>query len=438
MKTKSSKILISAVALIFLSLIISTIQPTSVWADGTETLGPPSIPIGSGSGIVAAGTGLVAQPSTIDINVPGDVVQALLYWEGQMSTNVPGDGTIVLNGVDITGSLIGGQTFFFGGAYSSAFRADITSLVNSGANSFQVSGCDFTEVCNGAGVMVIYDDGSSTAEIELRDGLDLAFFGFPEPRKSTVPQTFSFAPSSSDRLATLDMFFSSVSGSVSGGGPIRPSEINITVDGISTSFLNELDSKDGDEWDTLSTAVTIPADATSLTVEAISTNSDDPLGASFTWLGAALSLPVEIEEPGTGRFTGGGNQIRVDGVRVTRGLTIHCDLLLSNNLEVNWQGNSFHMTEHLVTVSCTDDPDIIQAPPPAPLDTLVGVGTGRYNGEDGFTIEFTLVDAGEPGRDDKASLLIYETANLSNVVLNVPLQLLDHGNLQAHEDQPHK
>lgn len=144
------------------------------------------------------------------------------------------------------------------------------------------------------------------------------------------------------------------------------------------------------------------------------------------------------EELGTGRFTGGGHQLRVDGVRVTRGLTIHCDLLLSNNLEVNWQGNKFHMTEHLETVDCSDSPDIIQFPPDAPLDTLIGIGTGRYNGQDGFTIEFTLVDAGEPGREDMAALLIYETANPSNVVLNVPLQLMDGGNLQAHYDQPHK
>ena len=139
-----------------------------------------------------------------------------------------------------------------------------------------------------------------------------------------------------------------------------------------------------------------------------------------------------------GRFTGGGHQIRVDGVRVTRGLTIHCDLMLSNNLELNWQGNQFHMTEHLTTVICSDDPDIIQAPPPAPLDTLVGTGTGRYNGADGYTVEFTLVDAGEPGGSDMMGMQVYESANPANVVLDVPLQILNGGNLQAHYDQPHK
>ena len=155
-----------------------------------------------------------------------------------------------------------------------------------------------------------------------------------------------------------------------------------------------------------------------------------------------LTLPTEtcgdIDIEAFGRFTGGGNQVRVGAARVTRGLTIHCDLKLSNNLEVNWGGNKFHMTEHLTTVACTDDPAIIQAPPPAPLDTLIGVGDGRYNGATGYTIEFTLVDAGEPGGSDLAALLIYETANPGNRVLDVPLQLLSGGNLQAHYDQPHK
>ena len=96
------------------------------------------------------------------------------------------------------------------------------------------------------------------------------------------------------------------------------------------------------------------------------------------------------------------------------------------------------MTEHLETVECSDNPDINQSPPAAPLDTLVGVGAGRYNGQDGFTIEFTLVDGGEPGREDGADLLIYETADPSNIVLEVPFQSLANGNLQAHFDQPHR
>ena len=161
----------------------------------------------------------------------------------------------------------------------------------------------------------------------------------------------------------------------------------------------------------------------------------EPGGNIVDWVDLVVPECGKTED---GRFTGGGSQVRVGDVRVTRGLTIHCDLLLSNNLEVNWGGKQFHMTEHLTTVACTDDPNIIQAPPVAPLDTLIGVGTGRYNGANGYTIEFTLQDFGEPGSSDRMAIKIYQTANPSNVVLNVPLQVLSGGNLQAHFDQPHK
>jgi hypothetical protein len=160
--------------------------------------------------------------------------------------------------------------------------------------------------------------------------------------------------------------------------------------------------------------------------------------------GQSSSTTVTIPEAcavaggGNGRFTGGGRQVDVgDVASITRGLTIHCDLLLSNNLEINWgRGNNFHMLEHLETVACFDDPTIDQRPPNAPLDTLIGRGTGRYNGVDGYSIEFTLVDAGEPGRSDEMGFVI--TAPDGSVVINVPVQHLSGGNLQAHFDQPHK
>ena len=79
----------------------------------------------------------------------------------------------------------------------------------------------------------------------------------------------------------------------------------------------------------------------------------------------------------------------------------------------------------------------VSAPPAAPIDTLVGIGTGRFNNVDGYTIEFTLSDHGEPGDFDEAAFLIYPDGDPGNPVLDVPLQRLDGGNLQAHADQPH-
>ena len=169
------------------------------------------------------------------------------------------------------------------------------------------------------------------------------------------------------------------------------------------------------------------------------------------WQDFIIEMPNDCEEPGTGRFTGGGHQITAiseggDAVKVTRGFTLHCDLLLSNNLEINWPGgNKFHMEEHYLTVACIDDPDFNPVPPPAPVDTIIGVATGRFNGEEGYTIEFTLVDDGEPGTTDEAAFLIYKGSydpyndpNPADVVLEVDQKRITGGNIQAHYDQPHK
>lgn len=133
------------------------ISPDRALANGNETLGAPSIAIAPGSGIVAAGAGLVVQPGTIDINVPGTVEQALLYWECRGPID---DNTIVVDGMNVTGTLIGTA-----GASSASFRADITArnLVDSGPNSLTVSGlnCGVNAVNNGAGLLVIFDGGSA-------------------------------------------------------------------------------------------------------------------------------------------------------------------------------------------------------------------------------------------------------------------------------------
>jgi hypothetical protein len=58
----------------FLFVVISTFGISSIaLADGTGTLGPPSITITSGTGVVTEGTGLETQAGTINIDVPGAV-----------------------------------------------------------------------------------------------------------------------------------------------------------------------------------------------------------------------------------------------------------------------------------------------------------------------------------------------------------------------------
>ena len=163
--------------------------------------------------------------------------------------------------------------------------------------------------------------------------------------------------------------------------------------------------------------------------------------------GGALVIFTNTSQPaaGEGRFTGGGTLDLANGISVSNGLTLHCDLLLSNNLEVNWkdlQGDAhkFHLEDHFQTIACTDAPSIPQPPPDAPLDTMIGKGTGTFdNGNLSYTVEFTLVDAGEGSNAiDRIALKIYKTSSPSTIVLNFPLTDIIKGNLQAHFDQPHK
>jgi len=418
-------------------------------ADGTEMLGTPSIDIETGTGIVAAGTGTLIQPATITVDVPAGatVKQALLYWEGFMSTNVDGDDTIIVNGAELTGDKIGGTTFFWNPAYTSTFRHDITSMISAGTNILAITGLDFTKVSNGAGVMVIYDDGSDAAEIQIFDGNDPAGSDsggqFPGDRGVTVAQTFTFASVDVDRVGDLRMFFSSVSGSASTGGQ-RPNSIEVTSGGVTNVHSNLLDSNDDDEWDTVTLAVDIPAFADTVTVQAFSRddNATGAMPASLVWNAAGLAVPPMDNPFLPGRMTGGGNQIRVDGVKITRGFTVHCDIVLSNNLEINWPGgNKWHLSKPITSAECIDNPDISPLPPAAPFDTFIGEGDGKLNGEEGSIVRFVFEDRGEPGKNtDMASIKIWapgDDPDTDTPVLEVS-GTLDGGNIQAHYDQPHK
>ncbi len=74
----------TARASIFWILLVA-LTSFNVWADGNETLGVPSIPIQSGSGVAVGGTGLNTQPAALNVNVPAGaaIKQALLYWYGR-------------------------------------------------------------------------------------------------------------------------------------------------------------------------------------------------------------------------------------------------------------------------------------------------------------------------------------------------------------------
>src|SRR5262245_17110444 len=140
-------------------------------------------------------------------------------------------------------------------------------------------------------------------------------------------------------------------------------------------------------------------------------------------------VPAPPPPPAHGRMTGGGSAFTAGGQRVTHGFTLHCDPADGpNNLEINWGGNHFHLLG-VTSASCLDDPAISPLPRRAPFDTLLMTGTGRLNGQEGYTIDLKFTDAGEPGRDDRMTVTIFSPTGA--VVLTV------EGNLQSGNHQAH-
>jgi hypothetical protein len=260
----------------------------------TETLGPIGIPLNAGTGIVVGGVGTrEVQPGTITVNVPGAVAQVILFWEGNNPTAV-GDGQITVEGNTVNGTQVGGFTYFYTNAWTSTWRADITSLgvVASGANSIEVSGMNFTKN-NGVGMVVIYDDGSDPADIGVREGNDCAYHLFTPPLNTTVPQTFPFAAATMGRHGSLAILASSV-------GLDRPNVIRVTSGGVVTDYVDQLFDANGEKFDALMLEVDIPAGATDLTVQILSDKGEGSTfsgdNASVIWSCAALSVVPEALE----------------------------------------------------------------------------------------------------------------------------------------------
>jgi hypothetical protein len=129
----------------------------ALFADGSETLGPPSIAIQPGSSLVVSGVGLSTQPGNLLVNVPSSAVikQVLVYWAGRDGlANNPND--LLINGVLVKGQNIGGP---FPPRKNVSYRADITNLgfVRPGPNALTLEDKSFG-VRYGASVMVIFDE----------------------------------------------------------------------------------------------------------------------------------------------------------------------------------------------------------------------------------------------------------------------------------------
>jgi len=171
--------------------------------------------------IVAAGMGLNGETSgVINLDVPGSVVQAYLYWAGQAdSTNLDDfDEVSFAVGAEPAVSIVadehyGPEFWLDPERYNFVFIEDVTSLVQSGDNDYTISGDGLAFIENyGAGLMVVYEDASlPIAVVKINDGLDSFHHDFPAPRGPDSDMTFfDLRPSATGQDANVVMFVGGV------------------------------------------------------------------------------------------------------------------------------------------------------------------------------------------------------------------------------------
>lgn len=279
-------------------------------ADGTDTLGPPSIPIADADDVVVAGVGTQEQPADLAITVPDGVTieQVLLHWNGTALDGAPPDTEITVDGNSVSGDVIGGPVVS-PNKESYSVRADVTalSLVEPGTNVLTIEDMDFPHNNHGAGLTVTYSDGSD-GTVVLRDGVDVAYHKLEGSLQRTEPQTIEFTPSMEAR--TLDLHVS-----VGSVGENRPHRMDVTVDGATTEFINPI-VDNGPEFGVAFVTVDVPAGAESATVQLFSASDGtqrDP--ASLEWVGLAASFPPAV----VAHCTGHAFDIRLDVTGVAEG-----------------------------------------------------------------------------------------------------------------------
>jgi hypothetical protein len=258
-------------------------------------------------GVVKAGVGLKDTTSgIISIDVPGTVYAAYLYWAG-IDYSPGGDDSVVFDGIAVTADESYGPELWYDDKYHYVYFEDVTTLVNSGPDTYTIADVDLGYKNYGAGLVVVYEDPLLfTVRVVLMDGLDGFWFGWSSPLgPDSEVACFDFAATTSDRDVEMFLF---VGGTEHDD---RPNEVwtetgtgampsNIITSSTAAGGLYPLFGSDGAAWDTHSDIVEVPAGDEWLCVQVESIpelgDSEQPYygrGTSALLITAGFVLPVE-------------------------------------------------------------------------------------------------------------------------------------------------
>src|SRR6185295_18941586 len=85
---------------------------------------------------------------------------------------------------------------------------------------------------------------------------------------------------------------------------------------------------------------------------------------------------------------GGGTQFTSTGGEVNYGMDLHCDTSIQPNyLQIAWGNGTVFFMRNMTSGTCSG----------SPFTTHTGTGEGTINGQFPATVQWTLVDNGQPG-----------------------------------------
>jgi hypothetical protein len=425
---------------------------------------------------------------TGDLPVNSVIKEAYLYWAVLRRGNEPLPDPaprVSVNGTAVPSTYVASHgepcwvtwdqidpPFGLGQNFADVYRNDVTSLINEGVNTlsgFPSGLTDGTEptqlprvfpLMEGVSLVVIFEHAEYDCnEVALHEGA-MTFTGITAPLAAELG---SFTATSDpgnpiDDLAHTTFivadgqdreFFGSVFASFNGtvlpiGGPAIDDAFP-GADGANVSATDGI-------WDSRTDDVSplFPLGATTAAVASI----DNQLVDCHTWVAQVTSVKTKVitdrikprddlsslclEQPidgslqGRGIFTDNGIEWNLHS-----GMKLLCQGG-DNRLEIRWnpsgrgngRGSNVFILETTTETACSDEEGVDSGQPLAPFDTLTGSGFGTLNGEPGAHIEFTFMDAGEPGEFvDYAAFIITPPGGGDPISAS---GFLEAGNMQAH------